>query len=78
MDSCTHKNLVLLAPPKDRIRCRHCHLTIKRADLRQSYCPECYEADGVKRKEFEEVEETENQAINYSCEDCGAFIPVSE
>ena len=78
MDSCTHKNLILLAPPKNRIRCTHCHLTLKREELRSAYCPECYEAEGVKRKEFEEVAEPENQLVNYSCEDCGAFIPVEE
>lgn len=76
MSECTHRNLVLLAPPKNRIRCRHCHLTIRRDELSRSYCPECYEAEGVKRKEFEEVEETEKQPVHYSCEDCGAFIPV--
>jgi len=76
MSDCTHHNLVLLAPPKDRIRCTHCHLTIKRDELSRAYCPECYEADGVKRKEFEEVAETEKLPVQYRCEDCGAFITV--
>jgi hypothetical protein len=70
MNPCKHRNLLLLPPPKDRIRCRHCHLTIKRAELTGRYCPECYETRGVKRNDFEEVAEAENEKVYYCCEDC--------
>lgn len=78
MNECTHRNLLLLTPPKDRIRCRHCHLTIKRDELERRWCPECYEADGIKRTDFEEVSEAESKGVAYRCEDCGLFIAVEE
>jgi predicted RNA-binding Zn-ribbon protein involved in translation (DUF1610 family) len=76
MNPCRHKNLVLLAESKDRIRCRHCHLTIKSDELTTRYCPECYEATGSKRYDFEEILEPENPTVQYRCEDCGLLIPV--
>lgn len=76
MNSCKHQNLVLLSPPKDRIRCRHCHLTIKRNELERRYCPECYEAQGVKRFDFEEVEAPKSDRVDYRCEDCHLLISV--
>ena len=78
MDPCKHRTLVLLAQPKNRIRCRHCHLTISRDELSQRYCPECYEAEGVKRTDFEEVAEPETPKVQYQCEDCGLLIPVRD
>lgn len=69
MDACQHRNLVLLTPPKNRIRCRHCHLTLQREELTTRYCPECYEATGVKRFDFEEVVAT-SAKVTYLCEDC--------
>lgn len=74
MSECKHQNLVFLAPPKDRIRCRHCHLTLKRDELTKRYCPECYEAEGIRRSDFEEVEEPKTDKVQYSCEDCGLLI----
>ena len=76
MNSCKHRNLVLLSQPKDRIRCRHCHLTMKRDELSHHYCPECYEVEGVKRFDFEPVAEPEIEKVHYRCEDCGVLIPV--
>ena len=73
---CRHKNLVLYVEPKDKLRCHHCHLTIKEADLRTRYCPECYEATGAKRFDFEPVEEPLSTKTQYLCEDCGALILV--
>ncbi|MEZ4656103.1 MAG: hypothetical protein R2911_00860 [Caldilineaceae bacterium] len=78
MKDCTHRNLLLLAPPKERIRCRRCHLTLRRDELRQPYCPECYEAHGVRQTDFEEVKESEMQRVQYRCEDCGVLIVVGE
>lgn len=77
MNPCRHQNLVLLSPPKNRICCRHCHLTIKRDELSRRYCPECYEAEGVKRSDFEPVKEPKNAKVQYRCEDCGVLIPVN-
>ena len=77
MTVCTHRNLLLLPPPKARIRCRRCHLTIQRDELRRPYCPECYEADGIRQIDFEEVQEPALQQVQYRCEDCGALITVS-
>ncbi len=69
-EACKHRNLLLLGPPKDRVRCRHCHLTLKRDELKNRYCPECYEVSGIKRFDFEEVAATENNQVQYRCEDC--------
>ena len=75
-DQCQHKNLLLLSEPKDRVRCRHCHLTISRDELGDRYCPECYEATGSRRYDFEEVVEPEVSVVQYRCEDCGLLIQV--
>ncbi len=71
---CRHKNLVLVSEPKDRIRCRHCHLTIKRDELGDRYCPECYDTTGSKRYDFEPVAEPSVVSTQYLCEDCGLSI----
>lgn len=77
-EECRHKNLFLLpSESEDRVRCRHCHLTIKAGELGSSYCPECYEAEGKKRYDFEEVQnEQHNEQVQYRCEDCGLLISV--
>jgi len=74
---CLHHNLLLLpSETKNRLRCRHCHLTIKADELETRYCPECYEATGRKRSDFDEVEPVEAGQVQYRCEDCGLFIEV--
>lgn len=70
MAACKHRNLLLLEPAKDRVRCRHCHLTIQRNELRTRYCPECYETVGIKRFDFDEVVASESGPVRYRCEDC--------
>lgn len=70
MNACKHRNLLLLPAPKDRIRCRHCHLTIKRDELTGRFCPECYERTGIKRNNFEEAVDTGPAKVQYMCEDC--------
>ena len=72
MSECRHLNLVLIAGDEARVRCQHCHLTIKRSELETRYCPECYESTGRKRADFEEV--TGSDGAEYRCEDCGAQI----
>lgn len=74
--SCKHKNLILLAQKKERVRCRHCHLTIDRDELRDRWCPECYEATGTKHRDFEKVVEPAVSQVHYACEDCGLSFQV--
>ncbi len=74
MTSCPHSNLLLLPQSKKKRRCRYCHLKINADDLGESYCPECFENDGIKRYDFEEIAETNAPEILYRCEDCGALI----
>ena len=74
MSNCTHPHLVLLAARGNRIRCRHCHLTIDPQELGDSHCPECYEVYGLKRSDFEPVEDGQAAIVRYRCEDCGVTI----
>jgi len=74
MAECSHQNLVLLPGAKRKVQCRHCHLTILVDDLVDDYCPECYEADGWKRYDFETVASQGSDAIRYRCEQCNAVI----
>jgi hypothetical protein len=57
-----------------RLRCRHCHLMIKPEELAGGYCPECFEAEGKKRDDFEEVPAADNGRVRYRCEDCKAWL----
>ena len=74
MESCAHRNLLLLPQPKNRLRCRHCHLTIKADDLQTRYCPECFETSNKKRFDFEEIAAATSDITHYRCEDCGVLI----
>ena len=75
MNSCTHRNLlVLMDQNKNRVRCRHCHLTISADELGDRYCPECYENQGWKRYDFEEMKTPDTTSVRYRCEDCGVVI----
>jgi len=78
MISCAHRTLVLLPGEKARLRCRQCHLTIRSDELGSGYCPECYEADGTKRFEFEEVAASASDSARYRCEECGVIIIYPE
>jgi Zn finger protein HypA/HybF involved in hydrogenase expression len=77
LNRCSHAKIVLLPKEKNRLRCRHCHLTIKPDDLEAGYCPECFEKDGVKRDDFDEVKAEENGVARYRCELCGAIITAA-
>lgn len=72
--NCTHEKLVLLPAKKNRLCCRHCHLTIKEDELEQDYCPECYESKGRKLYDFEEVRSHEKEIVTYRCEECNLMI----
>ncbi len=74
MTTCRHANLLLLAENKNRLRCTHCHLTIKAEEIGGDYCPECYESQGKRRYDFEEVKN--EGAVRYRCEECGAMIEL--
>ena len=72
MSRCRHQYLALLPEKSQRLRCRRCHLTIDADELQGGYCPECYEAGGVRHNDFE-VLATE-QHTQYRCEQCGVVI----
>jgi len=76
MTSCRHNKLVLLEKRSNKVRCRHCHLTIDEKELRSGYCPECQEVCGVRRRDFEEVKTKDAGAVVYCCEDCGTLITI--
>lgn len=74
MTPCNHQNLVLLRQEHGRVRCRHCHLTIKPSELVTRYCPECFEASGNRHYDFEEILTGESETTRYRCEVCGIMI----
>ena len=43
-------------------------------ELGDGYCPECFDASGNKRYEFDELETVETGVARYRCEECGAII----
>ena len=74
MPRCRHQNLVLIGSQGTKMRCRHCHLSIDAEELGDGFCPECYESQGVKRRDFEAVEPEDGGTARYCCEKCGAII----
>jgi rubrerythrin len=61
----------------NRLRCRHCHLTISEDELGSGDCPECLEAHKIKRRDFEQVVEQNNPTTRYYCERCGTIVDYS-
>jgi len=49
-------------------------LTLKTDELEDGYCPECFEAQGKKHYDFEEVKSPENAKTIYRCDGCGIMI----
>ena len=74
MTSCKHLTLFLLPEKKNMLRCRHCHLTIDPDELHGGYCPECFEVDGRRHYDFDEIEAADKEKIRYRCEQCGVII----
>lgn len=74
MSACSHTTLELLPGKKKKVRCRHCHLTIESEELGEGCCPECFEVDGSRRYDFEELETAEKDNIRYRCEECGVIV----
>jgi len=65
---------MLLPKKSKKLRCHFCHLTIDLNELRNGYCPECFEVTGKKRSDFEEVDDVKMEIVQYRCEDCGVLI----
>jgi hypothetical protein len=76
MSACKHEQLALIPAAADRLRCRHCHLTIRADELDAGYCPECFEKSGKKRDDFEPVASIDS--VRYRCESCGAIVEYRE
>ena len=75
MDECRHTHILLMIQNTGRrLRCRHCHLTIKPEELDSGYCPECLSVSGERRSDFETIDPPENSSVQYRCEDCGAML----
>jgi hypothetical protein len=74
MTICSHRQLVLLREQHNRLRCRHCHLTINADDLLSRYCPECFETSRIKRYDFEDIVTVVTGIVRYRCEECGVII----
>ncbi len=74
MDECRHANILIINQNTDRVRCRHCHLTIKAEDLDDGYCPECFSERGIRRSDFEKIVSVDKAPAQYRCEDCGAML----
>ena len=79
MSECPHTHIMLLSQTvEDRLRCRHCHLTIRADELAGGCCPECLAESGHRRSDFETVASEEKDAVRYRCEDCGSMLnPVT-
>jgi hypothetical protein len=74
MSHCLHKSLALIKERSDKLRCKTCHLTITPEELGENYCPECFDASGVKRYDFEKLELAPSNVSQYRCEGCGVII----
>ncbi|MBA3027226.1 MAG: hypothetical protein FP816_00200 [Desulfobacteraceae bacterium] len=73
-EECRHKNIRVIIENTQRLRCRHCHLTLKEEELAGGYCPECFETRGTKQYDFEEVPMADGGTVRYRCEDCQAWL----
>jgi hypothetical protein len=58
----------------NRLRCRHCHLTISEDELGRGDCPECLEVHKIGRRDFEKISGEDKETIRYCCENCGTVI----
>jgi hypothetical protein len=74
MSTCTHEVLTLVAVKGNKLRCRHCHLTISEDELGSECCPECLEAHKIRRRDFEKLEQDDSGKTRYCCAKCGMII----
>ena len=77
MSACSHRLLELLPEEEDRVRCRHCDLTISKAELGGGCCPECFDRSGDRHYDFDELREGNRGVSRYRCEECGAIVTSS-
>ncbi|MBN1846949.1 MAG: hypothetical protein JW932_00030 [Deltaproteobacteria bacterium] len=66
----------LINQTDNKLRCRHCHLTIDETELGRGCCPECLEVHGIRRRDFETLEQENDGKVRYRCDDCGAIIEI--
>jgi hypothetical protein len=74
MESCKHEILTLVPAKSNKLRCRHCHLTITEDELGSNGCPECLAVYKIKRRDFEKVVASDSGTTRYCCENCGLVI----
>ncbi|MCF8069867.1 MAG: hypothetical protein K9L30_14900 [Desulfobacterales bacterium] len=74
MENCKHEILTLVIEKSNKVRCRHCHLTISEDELENGYCPECMEAHNVRHCDFDKVSRPDSPTTRYYCENCGIII----
>ena len=74
MYPCKHDVLTLVPTKSNRLRCRHCHLTISEDELGNGDCPECLEVHKIGRRDFERISTPDTETIRYCCEHCGTVI----
>ncbi len=74
MSSCKHEILTLVQIKNNKLRCRHCHLTISADELSNGCCPECLDVHKVRRRDFDEIVEVGKDTIRYCCERCGMVV----
>lgn len=74
MHPCKHEVLTLVPMQSNRLRCRHCHLTISEDELGSGDCPECLEVHRIGRRDFEQITAADRKTIRYCCENCGTVI----
>ena len=74
MSHCKHEVLTLVTIKNNKLRCRHCHLTISEDELGSNCCPECLAVHKIRRRDFEKVIPEDSGTTRYCCEQCGAVI----
>ena len=74
MNNCKHDILTLVPIKNNKLRCKHCHLTISEDELGKGCCPECLHVHHVERRNFEKISTGDRETVRYCCELCGAVI----
>jgi len=74
MEPCKHEVLTLVPIKSNKLRCRHCHLTITEEELAGGGCPECLAVHKVRRSDFDNVTVADSGTSRYCCERCGMVI----
>jgi len=75
--NCRHPLLVALPPEAAKVRCKVCHLSIAKDDLRGGPCPECYASRGKRQYDFEALAAPNPAISRYRCEGCGVVFSAT-